>query len=90
MATEIVTDIIRLYNEYQVEILWEAPGILNEKDMIVVQNLMKCVTTAAEAEESDNSLLDRGQYVSVDEADFGQGQVNEQVVSNKRVKIGTD
>lgn len=90
MATEIVTDIIRLYNEFQVEILWEAPGIRSEKDMIVVQNLMKCVTTAAEAEESDNSLLDRGQYVSVDEADFGQGQVNEQVVSNKRVKIGTD
>ena len=90
IATEIVTNIIRLYDEFNVEILWEAPGIRNEKDMIVVQNLMKCVTTAAEAEESDNSLLDRGQYVSVDEADFGQGRVNEQVVSNKRVKIGTD
>jgi hypothetical protein len=88
IATEIVISIIRLYNEFNVEILWEAPGIRNDKDMIVVQNLMKCV---AEAEESSETSQDCGQYVSVDVADFGQGQVKEQVVSsNKRVKIGTD
>jgi hypothetical protein len=88
MATEIVISIIRLYNEFNVEILWEAPGIRNDKDMIVVQNLMKCV---AEAEERSEPSQDCGQYVSVDVADFGQGQVKEQVVSsNKRVKIGTD
>jgi hypothetical protein len=91
MATEIVISIIRTYNEFNVEILWEAPGIRNEKDMSVVQNLMKCVTMAAEAEERCDNSQDRRQYVSVDEAGFIKGQVKEQeVVSNKRVKIGTD
>jgi hypothetical protein len=59
--------------------------------MSVVQNLMKCVTMAAEAEERCDNSQDRRQYVSVDEAGFIKGQVKEQeVVSNKRVKIGTD
>jgi len=32
-ATEIVAGIVRVYNEFRVEILWEAPGIRDKRDM---------------------------------------------------------
>lgn len=39
-ATEIVVQMIRLYQKHNVEILWEAPGIRTDKDMALVKKLM--------------------------------------------------
>ena len=39
-ATSIVVEIMKLYQEYNVEILWEAPGIRADKDLQFVQELV--------------------------------------------------
>ena len=40
-AHQIVVNMMRLYKEYDCEILIEAPGVRNEKDMLVVEKLLQ-------------------------------------------------
>lgn len=39
-ATSIVVEIMKLYDQYGVEILWEAPGIRSDKDLQLVEKLV--------------------------------------------------
>jgi deoxyribodipyrimidine photo-lyase len=52
-AEAIVLEMMKLYQTYNVEMLWEAPGIRTEKDMAVVQNLIKSLD--ASSDESEGS-----------------------------------
>jgi hypothetical protein len=39
-ARQVIVDILRLYKKYDVELLFEAPGIRNDKDMEMVESLL--------------------------------------------------
>ena len=39
-ASAIVSDIIRVYKSNNVELLWEAPGIRTEKDLMIIRQLL--------------------------------------------------
>jgi deoxyribodipyrimidine photolyase len=40
-AREAIVDLLRLYKKYDVEVLFEAPGIRNDKDMDLVESLLR-------------------------------------------------
>jgi len=41
VAQEVVESMIRIYHRYNVQMLWEAPGIKGQKDFTLVQNLIQ-------------------------------------------------
>jgi deoxyribodipyrimidine photo-lyase len=47
-ARQVIINLMRMYEKYNVELLFEAPGIRNEKDMEIVQSLL---------EERDSGVL---------------------------------
>jgi deoxyribodipyrimidine photolyase len=40
-ARQVIVNLLRLYKKYDVELLFEAPGIRNDKDMEIVESLLK-------------------------------------------------
>jgi deoxyribodipyrimidine photolyase len=42
-ATGILQEMMKLYDRHDVEILWEAPGIRTEKDLDLVNELLRCI-----------------------------------------------
>ena len=47
-AQAIVLAMLKLYRRYNVELLWEAPGIRSEKDLQVLQNLVQQVEESSD------------------------------------------
>lgn len=57
-ATAIVSEMIRVYKENKVELLWEAPGIRTEKDMSILRELLHAarVIQSSDGYEEDDFI----------------------------------
>jgi deoxyribodipyrimidine photolyase len=88
-ATEIVVQMIRLYQKYNVEILWEAPGIRTDKDMALVKKLMDLSSRGSGQEldvNGENVVQHDTAREKVDEEDKS-GDAMVQAIPAKRQKM---
>lgn len=58
-AESIVVEIMKLYQQYNVEMLWEAPGIRTEKDLKVMMDLVAKL-------ESDDTVQEKNQQAIIE------------------------
>ena len=90
-ATAIVIEMIKLYQRYNVELLWEAPGIRTETDMALVQDLLQSATTAHHlvSEENGRDVAGAKNPATSDSKDSPPSAViaSEKETSNKRQKL---
>lgn len=80
-ATVIVSEMIRVYEANDVEMLWEAPGIRTEKDMGIVRELLGATRAGSSSEISDDgNLVDKTgaspKRVPARETTFGRSEAS--------------
>jgi len=80
-ATVIVSEMIRVYEANDVEMLWEAPGIRTEKDMGIVRKLLGATRAGSSSEISDDdNLVDKTgatpKRVPARETTFGRSEAS--------------
>ena len=84
-ARDIVVELLKLYRTYNVEVLWEAPGIRTEKDLALVQSIMDRVdgTTAQGANTAKSISQDKFHN---DNQEGGATKINAVSPATKRQK----
>jgi hypothetical protein len=101
-ARQVIVDLLRLYKKYDVEVLFEAPGIRNDKDMDLVESLLgerdSDVPTPRADEETSNAepgtdqKTNRGKLLKENSAKPGaDGKTNRgKVLKENPAEPGTD